>query len=208
MKRLILSLTSTFFALFTIYNHSAIAQFNWNNTLDVNQNIFLINSHKLLAVNNLSEMENPEPLKNQENFSEARINSLNRIRRRNHVNNYSIKKPSYFNRSLSYQTQETSVINLDYYNLKQPHNLVISSHARLNGEISLNGRVIKTIRGNRVAINLSNCLSRGRNTLEIEGNYRPVSSSVQVEFSAPGTVVSQSTGGSGTIAQTFVIDVR
>ncbi|HEY9853427.1 MAG TPA: hypothetical protein V6D28_28410 [Leptolyngbyaceae cyanobacterium] len=208
MKRLILSLTSTFFAFFTTYNHSAIAQFNGNKTLDVNQTSFFINSPQLLSFNNSYEMEKPELLKNSKNFSKARINSLNRIRRRTYVNNYSIKKPSYFNRSLSYQTQETSVINLDYYNLKQPHNLVISSHARLNGEISLNGRVIKTIRGNRVAINLSNCLSRGRNTLEIEGNYRPVSSSVQVEFSAPGMVVSQSTGGSGTIAQTLIIDVR
>lgn len=144
MKMIILGLTSTYFALFALYNHSAIAQFPWGNF------------------------------------------------------------------PLSYQQQETSVIDLDYSHSKQPHNLIVSSQAdtQLNGEITLNGKVIKVIRGNRVAINLSNCLSKGRNIIEVQGNYKPVSSSVQVEFSAPGTAVSQSTSGSGTIGQTLIIEMR
>ena len=110
----------------------------------------------------------------------------------------------------SSRAQETSTIDLDSHTLRQPHYLTVSAEkgTQIIGQITLDGRAIQNIRGNRTAINLSNRLSRGRHLIEVFGNYRPASSSVQVEFSAPDTTVSQTTGGNGVVRQTLILDVR
>ncbi|MGK7915026.1 MAG: hypothetical protein AB4038_05685 [Prochloraceae cyanobacterium] len=106
------------------------------------------------------------------------------------------------------QFQETT-INVNAANLRQPHILTVSSStSSLNGQIKLNGRVLKNIRNRGMSMNLSPHLRSGENIIEISGNYSPANSSVQLKFIGPNTQVNQQTGGSGEINQVLIIYVE
>jgi len=109
----------------------------------------------------------------------------------------------------STQAQETA-ITIDSASLGQPYILSLSASqgTQLTGQITLNGRVIQELKDNQASINLSPLLSKGRQEIKISGNYQPVQSSVKVEFSGPGTQVTQLTSGNGILNQTLIIDVQ
>ena len=120
-----------------------------------------------------------------------------------------IRKPLQPSQNVSEQ-QQTTRINLDSQNIRQAHNLVIRSDSgtELTAEITVDGIVVKTIKGRGGTVNLSRFLSRGRHNIQISGSYTPASSSVQVEFSGSGTTVDQAIEGSGIVRQIFIIDVE
>jgi hypothetical protein len=109
----------------------------------------------------------------------------------------------------SEQVQRTT-IELSTTDLKANHVLKVSAplDTKLNGKITINGRVVKQFGNQGTAINLSPYLSRGRQTIEVSGRYMPVDSLVELTFSGPETQVSQQTGGDGVVKQTLVIDIR
>jgi len=109
----------------------------------------------------------------------------------------------------SRQTNET-IISLEAAKLGQPYVLRVSAPkgTQLTGQISLGNNVIERFAGNQAVLNLSPILLRGRQTLQIVGTYEPAQSAVKVEFSGPGTELSQETGGSGKLDQILVINVQ
>lgn len=102
------------------------------------------------------------------------------------------------------------VISVDSANTRQPHILKINPprDIHLIGEITINDKVVKEFKNEGAILNLSRFLSLGRQTIKISGNYKPVASSIKIEFSGPGTQVSQQTGGSGKLNQTLIVNVQ
>jgi hypothetical protein len=117
---------------------------------------------------------------------------------------------SYSNRQQRSSSQQQTAINLSSANLRAPHILSVSTPAntRLVGQITINGVVVKNFNSHQTSVNLSPYLSKGTKTVQISGNYKPASSSVRIEFSSPGTKVSQQTGGNGMVRQTLIMTVR
>ena len=107
------------------------------------------------------------------------------------------------------QHQKTA-IHLNESNLRFAHILTITTtgEPQLVGAITVNGVVVRTIYNNQVSVNLSPYLSTGINSIEISGNYKPANDSVRIEFSGPGTKVTQQTGGNGILRQTLIIAVQ
>lgn len=110
------------------------------------------------------------------------------------------------------QIQQVS-INLNLNDLQQANTLKVIkvnnlASGYLTGEIKLGGKTIKTIVSNTTELNLSPFLKKGDNVLEIWGNYSPIKSSIQVEFTGPNTAVSQQNAGTGKITHQLIINVR
>jgi hypothetical protein len=110
---------------------------------------------------------------------------------------------------ISQALQETSV-DVDSANLRQPHILRVSgtNNAYLTGNIKLNGKTIASLAGGSKEVNLSSYLQRGVNIIEVSSQYSPVYATIKIEFSAPGTSVSQQTSGKGTLAQKIIVRVE
>jgi hypothetical protein len=118
----------------------------------------------------------------------------------------SSQQSSYSSSAGGYQR---STLNLRAANLNQPHVLKINSPgAQLNGEITLNGKVIQRIHSNQVQINLSPLLSVGEQKVEIAARYSPPSSAVSVELEGPGTNVAQQTSGNGVLNYAMTVNVQ
>ncbi|MFB2894449.1 hypothetical protein ACE1CI_16185 [Aerosakkonemataceae cyanobacterium BLCC-F50] len=126
--------------------------------------------------------------------------------------NFSRSRQSFDSASSSSSSSEeqTTTIDINSANLKQSHTIEITadSGVAIVGYIALDGRILKTFTGNKTSLNISPFLSKGKRTVFIAGNYSPANSSVAVELKGPGTSVSQSTGGSGKIRQTLIINVQ
>lgn len=78
----------------------------------------------------------------------------------------------------------------------------------INAEIVIDGKVVETIRGNYTAIDLSSYLNRGKNEIEITGNYTPANSSIYVELTGDRNTVRHETQGTGRLNQTLILDQR
>ena len=109
----------------------------------------------------------------------------------------------------SYQ-QQTAGVSVNSNVLKYPHILSIKTtdNTQMNGEVSVDGVVIKKLQGSQISFNLAPYLTKGDKKVEISGTYKPASSSVEIEFSGPSTSVTQQMGGNGRLNQTIVITVR
>ena len=117
--------------------------------------------------------------------------------------NYSTTR-QYSNSSNCLQT----ALNLSSKNLKFPYFLTISTTSKqLNGQVILDGKLIKQIINNKETINLSPYFSLGQNSIELIANYFPPSASVKVKFSGVGTSSTQETSGSGKVKYTLLITV-
>ncbi len=78
---------------------------------------------------------------------------------------------------------QSSTISIPAVTLSQPHLLTVSlSRGELDGVIELNGRVLQQLQGMRTRVDLAPHLFRGRNTLQVWGNYHPHQASVRVEL--------------------------
>ncbi len=110
------------------------------------------------------------------------------------------------NRNISYQQ---TIITINSNDFKQPHLLKIDSLAKqISGEITLNGRTIRKLTGNKTHINLAPYLTKGEHRLEISLNYIPVASAVSISFSAPGTNMVQQGSGNGNLKHYLLITVK
>lgn len=136
---------------------------------------------------------------NKENLAEA---SDSRIT----ISSFSTPNTSQSPSSLQ---QQKTAITMDAANLTSPSilNITTAESTQLVGKITVNGVIIKTFNNSRVSVNLSPYLAKRTNSVEIFGNYRPAQNSVQIEFSCPGTKVTQQTGGNGILRQTLIIAV-
>ncbi|GEM_PF-4089505 len=218
MNRMILIFATTCIALVAAYDRAAIAEIfldsaSQETRIDFNRNpqalgnfskfnhLLYINKSFFLPHLDSGEVS-PSNLTQTDNF-------LAREPERKNPPAIHIRKPLQPRQNVSEQ-QQTTRINLDSPNIRQAHNLVISSDSgtELTAQITVDGRVVKTIKGRGGTVNLSRFLSRGRHNIQISGNYTPASSSVQVEFSGSGTTIDQATGGSGIVRQIFIIDVE
>ncbi|ARV62989.1 hypothetical protein BZZ01_12550 [Nostocales cyanobacterium HT-58-2] len=105
---------------------------------------------------------------------------------------------------------QKSSLNLSAANLNKPHILSINtSGAQMNGEITVNGKVVKQISNDTsVKLDLSRYLSVGEHKVQVSARYNPPSSSVNVEVSGPGTSVTQQNSGDGTLNYTMDVSVR
>lgn len=215
MSRLILVIATTLVTVTAAYNHVAIAHLFQSKYKNIDASDRQWNrSDRNYANNYFNLMENQKFVDTYQARTRSNPWFMNALDKKEaepgNERSDRVRNRRQQRRINSSRAQETSTVNLDSQTLRQPHYLTVSAEkdTQIIGQITLDGKAIQNIRGNRTAINLSNCLSRGRHLIEIFGNYRPATSSVQVEFSAPGTRVSQSTGGNGVVRQTLILDVR
>ena len=106
--------------------------------------------------------------------------------------------------------QQTTSISVNSKALKSPHILSIKTtdNTQIDGEVSVDGLVIKKLQGSQTSFNLSPYLEKETNKVEILGTYKPASSEVKIEFSGLNTNVTQQMSGNGRLNQTLVITVR
>ena len=114
------------------------------------------------------------------------------------------------NKNYSKQEQvQSSTISIDVAGLGQPHILAVSiPRGYIDGEIELNGRVLRHLKDRDTRIDLSSRLLRGRNIIKISGTYNPEHASVTVELAGPQTQVTQQTAGNGILNQIIILKVH
>lgn len=124
----------------------------------------------------------------------------------NNTNNDSAFTVGQYTRSVQRQT----TVNSNSTSRQQPYVLSVSANTstQLIGKILVNGVVIHKIHRNKTLINLSLYVIKGRQKIEIIGNYKPAADSIWVKLSGPGTEVAHQTGGDGKLKQTLIIDVQ
>ncbi|ACB50925.1 hypothetical protein cce_1575 [Crocosphaera subtropica ATCC 51142] len=107
-------------------------------------------------------------------------------------------------------SRQSSSINLNGSELNQPLWLQIQgvNGTNIQGQITVNGQVIKTLQGNNEQVDLSNYLSRGNYEITVQGNYYPSQGSVVVELKGNQTQVTQQTSGNGLLNQQLNMEVR
>lgn len=104
---------------------------------------------------------------------------------------------------------QRSTLSLSAANLKQPQILKINAqNARLQGEIAVNGKVVKRLNNNSSELDLSPYLSVGQQKVEISAQYSPSTAAVNVEVQGSGNNISQQTSGSGTLNYTLDLNVQ
>jgi hypothetical protein len=112
--------------------------------------------------------------------------------------------------SVTQQIQSSST-NLSFADLKQPHIFKISTldaPIQITGKISCNGRLIQNIKTQSTQFNLSPLLRRGRNVIQISGQYRPKDAIVAIELKGAETRIRQEVSGSGVLNQELVLEVE
>lgn len=105
---------------------------------------------------------------------------------------------------------QSTKINLDSSQLNQPLWLKIQAldGGNLQGEVKLNGQVIKKLKGSAIIVDLSNYLSQGNHEISITGSYYPTDSLVVIELTNNTTQINQQTSGTGTLNQQVSIGVK
>ena len=116
------------------------------------------------------------------------------------------------NQNQNYASQpqvQSSTISIPAVTLSQPYLLTVSlSRGELDGVIELNGRVLQQLQDRETRVDLAPHLFRGRNTLQVWGNYHPHQASVRVELAAPQAQVTQQSSGNGQLSQTIILLVE
>lgn len=133
-----------------------------------------------------------------DNFSYNKYSSVNsRTNNSGDVKTFTSLRSQQSSNSSNFQR---STLNLKAANLNQPHVLKINSTGtQLQGEITINGKVVKQLTDNQSEINLSPYLSTGQQKVEISANYTPPSAAVNVEVNGSSSNLSQQTSGNGTL---------
>jgi hypothetical protein len=137
-----------------------------------------------------------------DNFSYTQQNSsVNSHSSSNSNNGGDVKTfTSFRNQQSDNSSFQRSTLNLQSANLNQPHILKINSTGtQLQGQITINGKVVKQLNNNQSEINLSPYLSTGQQKIEISANYTPPSAAVNVEVNGSGSNISQQSGGNGSL---------
>jgi hypothetical protein len=82
-----------------------------------------------------------------------------------------------------------------------------SDITNLQGQVSLNGKIINRLNTTEKNLDLSSQLKRGSNQLIITGKYFTPDSTVSIHLKGLNTEVHQQTGGNGLLNQMLVIEV-
>jgi len=108
------------------------------------------------------------------------------------------------------QSVQMSTISLQKERSKTPCLLSIFSSSaitNLQGQVSLNGKIIDQLDTTENTLDLSSQLKRASNQLIITGKYFPLDSTVSIHLQGFNTKINQQTSGSGLLNQTFVIEI-
>ena len=132
---------------------------------------------------------------------------------RQRIRSSTISGRRYHTSSSSTSTQNGScqqaAVNVDSKNLGLPCILNVNiSDTKLNGHVTVNGKVIKLLNSTNNNFNLSPYLLIGKNTIEVLAPYSPGLSLIEVELLGPDTRVVQQTSGTGVLRHTLVVIVR
>jgi hypothetical protein len=110
------------------------------------------------------------------------------------------------------QVQYSSV-SLYRTDLREPH--ILRVRGELNNSpipmeqvvVKLNGKVVKSIAGSDLELNLAPMMIPGRNEVEVSGTTVQSGSTISLNFKGPRTQVNQQSSGSGRIKQMLTINV-
>jgi len=108
------------------------------------------------------------------------------------------------------QSMQMSTISLQKEGLKTPCLLSIipsSTITNLQGQVSLNGKIIDQLDTTGNTLDLSSQLKRGSNRLIITGKYFPLDSTISIHLKGLNTEINQQTRGDGLLNQMLVIEV-
>ena len=104
---------------------------------------------------------------------------------------------------------QRSSLSMSSENLKQPQILKINApSARLQGEISVNGKVVQRLKDSNNELNLSPYLSVGQQKVEISAQYSPSTAAVSVEIEGSGNNISQKTSGTGNVNYSLDLNIQ
>jgi hypothetical protein len=110
------------------------------------------------------------------------------------------------------QVQYSSV-SLYRTDLREPH--ILRVRGELNNSpipmeqvvLKLNGKVVKSIAGSDLELNLAPMMIPGRNQVEVSGTTVQSGTTISLNFKGPRTQVNQQSSGSGRIKQILAINV-
>jgi hypothetical protein len=110
------------------------------------------------------------------------------------------------------QVQYSSV-SLYRTDLREPH--ILRVRGELNNSpipmeqvvVKLNGKVVKSIAGSDLELNLAPMMIPGRNEVEVSGTTVQSGTTISLNFKGPRTQVNQQSSGSGRIKQILAINV-
>jgi hypothetical protein len=110
------------------------------------------------------------------------------------------------------QVQYSSV-SLSRTDLREPH--ILRVRGELNNSpipmeqvvLKLNGKVVKSIAGSDLELNLAPMMIPGRNQVEVSGTTVQSGTTISLNFKGPRTQVNQQSSGSGRIKQILAINV-
>ncbi len=106
-----------------------------------------------------------------------------------------------------------SSVSLDRMDLREPH--ILRVRGELNNSpipmeqvvVKLNGKVVKSIAGSDLELNLAPMMIAGRNQVEVSGTTVQSDTTISLNFKGPRTQVNQQSSGSGRIKQMLAINV-
>jgi hypothetical protein len=106
-----------------------------------------------------------------------------------------------------------SNVSLDRTDLREPH--ILRVRGELNNSpipmeqvvVKLNGKVVKSIAGSDLELNLATMMIPGRNQVEVSGTTVQSGTTISLNFKGPRTQVNQQSSGSGRIKQILAINV-
>ncbi|GFE68012.1 hypothetical protein [Chroococcus sp. FPU101] len=108
------------------------------------------------------------------------------------------------------QQKQVTTYQIDAATLKRPCWLSVraSNFTSIQGRITLNRRVIHSLKNTNTRLDLARYLRVGKNTIAITGNYYPVDDSVMIEFDSQDIRLQQQTGGNGRLNQILILEVK
>lgn len=108
------------------------------------------------------------------------------------------------------QQMQVTTYQINAVTLKRPCWLSVrtSNFTSIQGRITLNGRVINSLKNTNTRLDLARYLKVGKNTITISGNYYPADDSVTVEFDSRDIRLQQQTGGNGRLNQILILEVK
>ncbi|PSF37231.1 hypothetical protein C7H19_10950 [Aphanothece hegewaldii CCALA 016] len=108
------------------------------------------------------------------------------------------------------QQIQAITLEIDAATLKSPWWLRINTtnSTFIKGQITLNGKVIRSLTKTNAPINIAPYLKVGINKIIISGKYYPANVSIIIELNASETEITQQTGGNGLLNQLLILEVK
>ncbi len=105
--------------------------------------------------------------------------------------------------------RQQTMLSLRRSQLSVPHTLTIElDNGHVTGLIKVDGETVHTLTARVTSLDLTPYLSGSSHQVEIMGSYAPISETVKISFSGPGTQMSQQSSGSGILNHQLQISVQ